>query len=135
MHRRIVVTLAVLAISVSGLAGCKKKESPQTTEAPVTTTAPAAPAPAGPPSADTGLTGEQLFKQYCAACHPDGGNTVNPNKTIKAQDLAARSNITKPEDIVKVMRNPGPGMNKIDEATLSDKDARKIGEYVLATFK
>ena len=132
MHRRIVVTLAVLAISATGIAGCKK-ESPPKTEAPQTTTAPAAPAPAGPAPSDTGLTGEQLFKQYCAACHPDGGNTINPKKGVHAKELAGR-NITTSEDIVKVMRNPGPGMNKFDEATISDNDAKKIGDYMLATF-
>ena len=28
-------------------------------------------------------TGEELFKQHCAACHPDGGNIVNPKETLK----------------------------------------------------
>ena len=133
MDRRMAVTLAILAVSASAVAGCKK-ESPQKVEAPVTTTAPAAPPPAGPAPSETGLTGEQLFKQYCASCHPNGGNIVNPQKTLHAKELAARK-ITKPEEIVHVMRNPGPGMNKIDEGTLSDKDAKKIGEYVLATFQ
>ena len=141
MHRRIVVTLAILAVSASGIVGCKKQEK---AEAPQTTTAPAAPAPSAtapvtppgtPAPSETGLTGEQLFKQYCAACHPNGGNTINPQKKLDAKGMAARSKITKPEDIVKIMRNPGPGMNKFDEGTISDRDAMKIGEYVLATFK
>lgn len=132
MHKRIVVTLAVLAISASGLAGCKKKE-PEKVEAPATTTAPAAPAPVVAPS-DTGMTGEQLFKQHCVACHPDGGNTITPQKTLSAKGMEQRSKIKTPEDIVRVMRNPGPGMNKFDEKMISDSDAKKIGEYILVTF-
>jgi len=133
MHRRIVVTLAVLAIVAGAVTGCKKKESEQQPQAPQTTTTPAAPAPTTAPST-TGLTGEQLFKQHCAACHPNGGNTVTPAKTLSAKGMAERSKIATADDIVKVMRNPGPGMNKFDEAMVSNDDARKIGDYILATF-
>ncbi|HBG07072.1 MAG: cytochrome C [Geobacteraceae bacterium GWC2_58_44] len=133
MQKRIVVTLAILAFSASGITGCKK-ESPEKTEAPQTVPAPVTPAPATPAPSETGLTGEQLYKQYCAVCHPNGGNTITPQKTLGAKGMAERSKITKPEDIVRVMRNPGPGMNKFDEATISEGDAKKIGEYVLATF-
>jgi cytochrome c6 len=33
------------------------------------------------------------------------------------------------------MRNPGPGMNRFDAKTISDKDAKEIAEYILKTFK
>jgi len=39
------------------------------------------------------------------------------------------------EDIVKTMRNPGPGMNKFDQTTIPDEDATAIAEYVLLTYK
>jgi cytochrome c6 len=139
MRKCLVATLAIVALSASGIAGCKKEEkteAPPTTPAPVTapvTTATTTPAPPAPATA--GMTGAELFKQYCAVCHPDGGNTINPKKTLNAKAMAQRSKITKAEDIVRVMRNPGPGMNKFDEATVSDENAKKIGEYVLATFK
>lgn len=125
MNRRIFVTLAVLAIGTVIIGGCKK-ETPQKAEVPQ-----AVPASQ---SASMAKTGEELFKQLCAACHLDGGNTVNPKKTLHRQTLVA-NNITKPEDIVKIMRNPGTGMNKFDEATLPEKDAMAIAEYVLNTFK
>lgn len=125
MNRRVVGTLAVLAIGAVILGGCKK-ETPQKTEAPQV-------APATQP-APMAKNGEELFKQLCTVCHPDGGNTVNPKKTLHRQSLA-KNNITKPEDIVKVMRNPGTGMNKFDDATLPEKDAMAIAEYVLNTFK
>jgi cytochrome c6 len=80
------------------------------------------------------MTGEALFKQHCAVCHPDGGNTVKPEYTLHGKALK-KHNITKPEDIVKKMRNPGPGMNMFDEKTIPEKDAMAIAEYVLNTFK
>ena len=78
--------------------------------------------------------GEALFKQHCEMCHPEGGNIVNPKKTLHGKDLKANK-ITKPEDIVKTMRNPGPGMTKFDEKTIPDKDARELAEYILKRFK
>lgn len=83
---------------------------------------------------DKGPSGEALFKEHCAVCHPDGGNIINAKFALHEKDLKAQG-ITKPEDIVNKMRNPGPGMTKFDQKTISDKDASKIAEYVLKTFK
>lgn len=119
----------ILTICMTLLGGCKK-ETPQKTEAP-----PAAPAPQPAPAApEQAKTGEALFKQHCAVCHPDGGNIVKPGYTLHSKDLKAR-NISKPEDIVRIMRNPGQGMNRFGEATIPDRDAMAIAEYVLNTFK
>ncbi len=79
-------------------------------------------------------SGEALFKENCSPCHAEGGNIINPQKTLHKKDLDANK-IKKPEDIVKKMRNPGPGMTKFDEKTISGKDAKKIAEYILKTFK
>jgi cytochrome c6 len=78
--------------------------------------------------------GEALFKEKCAACHPDGGNIMNAKKTLKKKDLAANK-IRSAADMVKYMRNPGPGMTKFDAKSLPDKDAKEIAAYVLKTFK
>ena len=79
-------------------------------------------------------SGEELFKQHCAACHLDGKNIVNPKKTLNKKDLEANK-VKSAEDIVKLMRNPGPGMVKFDDKTISEKDAKAIAEYILKTFK
>ena len=84
--------------------------------------------------ADMGKSGEGLFKQHCAVCHPDGGNIINPQYTLNKKDLQAHK-IRKPGDIVRKMRHPGEGMTKFDKKTVSDKDANKIAEYILKTFK
>jgi cytochrome c6 len=79
-------------------------------------------------------SGEALFKEHCAMCHVDGGNIVNPKKTLHKKDLEA-SNIKTAEDIIKTMRNPGPGMTKFDEKTIPPKEAKKIAEYIIMKFK
>ncbi|UCD34997.1 MAG: c-type cytochrome [Nitrospiraceae bacterium] len=78
--------------------------------------------------------GESLFKLHCAVCHRDGGNIVNPQKTLSREDRE-KNGVTNVEDIVHVMRNPGPGMSKFDAVTIPDEEAKKIAEYVLNTFK
>jgi cytochrome c6 len=77
--------------------------------------------------------GKAAFQQNCIACHADGGNEVNPEKTFSKADLQ-RNNVHTPADIVRIVRNPGPGMLKFDTGTLSDEDAHAIAEYILATF-
>lgn len=79
-------------------------------------------------------SGEELFKQHCAACHPDGGNVIKPKYTLHKKDLA-KEGIKDAKGIIKVMRNPEAGMTKFDKSTVSDKDAKAIADYVLKTFK
>lgn len=79
-------------------------------------------------------TGEELFQQHCTTCHPEGGNVISPEKTLHRKDLEA-NRIKTAEEIVHLMRNPGPGMLKIDETTISNEEAGQIAEYILDTFK
>jgi len=88
-------------------------------------------------------TGEALFKQNCSTCHPDGGNIFNKSKTLSKNDREM-NNIKTADDIVKKRRNPEAldlshpdqwcGMKVFDETKLSDRDLRKIAEYILKTF-
>jgi cytochrome c6 len=78
-------------------------------------------------------TGEALFKEHCTACHPDGGNIINPKKTLHKKDMVANKVLSE-ADIIAVMRNPGPGMLKFDEKTIPQKDAQAIAQYILRTF-
>lgn len=80
-----------------------------------------------------GKSGEDLFKQHCAVCHPDGGNIINPKKTLHKKDMES-NNIKTKEDIIKVMRNPGPGMLKFDEATIPNESAKEIAEHILKAY-
>ena len=79
-------------------------------------------------------TGEGLFKDNCAICHPDGGNIINPSKSLRKADLEINGIRTK-SDIVDKMRHPGKGMSTWSAATLPDSDAEAIADYILKTFR
>jgi len=89
---------------------------------------------AGSTSASTAYTGEQLFKKFCFNCHPDGNNVSDPKRTLHSAVLK-KNHINTTEDIIRIMRNPGPRMLRFDADTLSDSDAQKIAAYVMAAFK
>ncbi|UFS69306.1 c-type cytochrome [Geomonas sp. RF6] len=133
MYRKIAAGLAVASMVIGLVSGCKKEESAQKAEIQPTEAPKTASTPAQTPPTTEGASGEGLFKMHCSGCHPNGGNVVKPEHTLKRDHLKAH-NITKAEDIVKIMRNPGPGMNKFDAATVPDKDATAIAEYVLKTY-
>ena len=89
------------------------------------------------------MSGEALFKQNCASCHPNGGNILNPKKTLSKRDREA-NNVVTAADIINKMRNPGPspthpqewaGMKMFDKYKISDDEAQKIADYILTTFK
>lgn len=77
--------------------------------------------------------GEALFRQFCSNCHPDGSNVSDPARNLHRSTLRAKG-ITRPEDIVGIIRNPISRMLRFDPATLPDEDARAIAEYVLESF-
>ena len=78
--------------------------------------------------------GERLFKKHCSKCHPDGGNVVTVSKSLNPKDREANKAVTE-EDIIKLMRDPGPGMVKFGTKVISEKDAKAIAEYIMTTFK
>ena len=79
------------------------------------------------------ISGEKEFKEHCAVCHPDGGNIVNPKKTLHKKDREM-NNIKTAADIMGKMRNPGPGMTKFSKTDITDAEARAIAKYILKTF-
>jgi cytochrome c6 len=85
-------------------------------------------------SVEAGKSGQDLFQVHCSGCHPDGGNIVYPRKSLDRMTLMANG-ITKPNEIVALMRNPGQGMKQFDRTAISDRDARRIADYILAAFR
>jgi cytochrome c6 len=77
--------------------------------------------------------GEELFKQRCSACHANGGNIINPQKTLSKANREANK-VNTVEAIIGKMRTPGPGMSRFDTNFLPDSDAKAIAEYILKTF-
>jgi len=78
--------------------------------------------------------GEKLFMKHCSKCHPDGGNVVTVTKSLNPKDREA-NNVKTEDDIIKLMRNPGPGMVKFGKKVISENDAKAIAEYIMMTFK
>jgi cytochrome c6 len=110
----ILISILVVAVFVFGIACTQKEKAKEQTK-------------------EAGKSGEALFQQHCSPCHADGGNNVNPQKTLHKKDREANG-VKTASDIVGKMRNPGPGMTKFDEKTVSDNDANEIAGYVLKTF-
>jgi len=81
-----------------------------------------------------GSLGEKLFIEHCSKCHPNGGNIVTVTKTLNPKDREANK-VKALEDVIKLMRNPGPGMVKFGKEVISEKDAKAIAEYIFKTFK
>lgn len=79
-------------------------------------------------------TGKELFEQHCSPCHPNGSNIINPDYTLHKKDRD-KHGVKTAADIMGKMRNPGPGMTQFSKQMVSDKDARKIANYIMKTFK
>ncbi len=77
--------------------------------------------------------GEEAFLSNCVVCHANGENLITPSKSLHKKSLAANG-IRTVDDIVKKMRDPGPGMTKFDAGMIPDKTARQIAEYILKKF-
>ncbi|MBI5102925.1 MAG: c-type cytochrome [Nitrospirae bacterium] len=88
---------------------------------------------AGVAQEKSGLTGQELFKEHCAVCHPDGGNIINTSKTLRKADREAHG-IRNRSDIIEKMRHPGKGMTSWSASTISDRDAAEIADYILKNF-
>lgn len=72
-------------------------------------------------------TGETIFKEKCAGCHPNGGNIMNPKEQIKG--------MKDPKKITAKIRKGGGGMPAFDQKAISDADNKAIADYVIKTFK
>jgi len=78
--------------------------------------------------------GESAFNEHCMTCHPGGNNIFDSSKTLHKKDLDAH-NIKTPEDIVHIMRNPGPQMTQFSKDDIPDNVAKEIAEYILKNLK
>lgn len=78
--------------------------------------------------------GRELYERHCSACHPNGGNIINRDKTLQYASLEA-SGLTDPQAFVAYLRSPGAGMPTFSAAALPDEKAMQIAWYTLETFK
>lgn len=78
--------------------------------------------------------GERAFLKHCSTCHAEGGNSIDPSKTLSRKDLNANG-IKTSADIMDKIRKPGQGMPPFDRVEISDETAEAIAKYILKTFK
>ena len=73
------------------------------------------------------IAGAADFAAKCASCHPDGGNIMKPEATLKG--------IKSSKKIITQVRKGGGGMPAFDAKAISDADAKKLADYIIKTFK
>jgi cytochrome c6 len=73
---------------------------------------------------------EQFFKEQCAACHAGGGNIVNPKMPLKGAPLLKTF-----AAFLSQIRKPQPPMPTFSPEKISDRQARKLYEYILKQNK
>lgn len=83
---------------------------------------------------DGRIDGKAEFEARCSGCHPDGGNIINPSKSLMKMNREANG-VKGVKAIVRKIRKPGPGMKQYDKKELSDAKAKAIAEHILKTFK
>ena len=82
-------------------------------------------------------TGAVIFETKCAACHANGGNVLNPQKTLDAKALE-KFKYNEQAAVVQLLKNGKGQMPKYQGAIppisrLSDEDIEAVAQYVLDT--
>ncbi len=81
-------------------------------------------------AAGDAASGTSVFKANCQACHLGGRNTVNPQKTLKKEDLE-KYDMYSAAAIIKQVTNGKNAMPRFG-GRLSSKQIEDVAAYVLA---
>ncbi len=75
------------------------------------------------------VSANDVFAKYCSSCHKDGGNIMNPKKTLSKDHLATNKvdNIGSISALITSGKPPMPAFGK----DLSDKEIADVAKYVL----
>jgi uncharacterized membrane protein len=74
--------------------------------------------------------GEQLYKNNCSACHPNGGNTITPGKPVTGSAKTADF-----KTFLAWIRGPNPPMPPFPETKISDKQSTELYQYIVHELK
>ena len=74
------------------------------------------------------VAGAKIFSANCAACHIGGGNAVNPQKTLKIEDLKKYNKDS--EEAIKTQATNGAGAMPSFKR-LGDEAIANVAAYVL----
>lgn len=70
--------------------------------------------------------GADLYRRLCSACHPGGGNTIEPDHPVTGSDT-----LTDLETFASWLRNPDPPMPAFAENKITDKQIEELYEYIV----
>jgi len=91
------------------------------------------------PPAFAAETGAVIFEAKCAACHANGGNVLNPGKTLFPAALE-KNGYADVDSVSTLLRNGKGQMPKYQGSIppvsrLSDEDIEQVATYVLDMAK
>lgn len=79
---------------------------------------------------NTNMTGKEVWeREGCFACHPGGGNTVNPRKPLKGARFLAKY----PGDSMGICIRggiPGTGMPPFPASQINDVEMKRLVDYI-----
>ena len=69
--------------------------------------------------------GQQIFSAHCTACHPGGGNAIDPSKPI------LRSGLLQNQDVFNMwLRHPAEPMPPFPSSKISDDQVKELYAYI-----
>ena len=74
--------------------------------------------------------GRETFAMNCSPCHPQGGNLIKPEKTIKGS-----KKLTNPKALLEWIRKSVASMPVFPAARISDKQAEELYLYIVMAAK
>ena len=75
-------------------------------------------------------SGEVLFKEQCALCHPNGGNVVNPKHQLKSGHHMKTF-----KDFLSWIRKPESPMPPFPPAKISEAQAKELYAFIQEQIK
>ena len=74
--------------------------------------------------------GEEEFKENCSSCHPNGGNVIKPEDTLKGSRMLKDF-----ETFLSWIRKPVQPMPAFSASQLSEEQARQLYDYIVKASK
>jgi uncharacterized membrane protein len=75
-------------------------------------------------------TGEKIFAKYCGACHPQGGNSLDPSRPV-----VHSSKLVDFKTFLDWIRKPKSPMPAFPASSLTEERAKELYDYVSAVWK
>ena len=74
--------------------------------------------------------GEEEFKENCSSCHPNGGNVIEPEDTIKGSPRLRDF-----ETFLSWIRKPVQPMPTFSASQISEEQAKQLYDFIVEASK